>query len=109
MGSAITGFMARSPFSVIGYDNPSFLSSLLSEFLERSKFYIGNPNARSPTQANLMQVSESTEIIYDKNVVNFSGNDEQCVRSTQKVCTKYPFIHLLLYLLAGHGLAYHRP
>ena len=37
-----------------------------------------------------MQVSESTEIIYDKNVVNFSGNDEQCVRSTQKVCTKYP-------------------
>ena len=49
-----------------------------------------------------MQVSESTEIIYDKNVVNFSGNDEQCVRSTQKVCTKYPFIHLLHYLLAGH-------
>ena len=32
---------------------------------------MGNPNARSPTQANLVQVCESTEITYDKNVVNF--------------------------------------
>ena len=31
----------------------------------------GNPNARSPTQANLVYVCESTEITYDKNVVNF--------------------------------------
>src|SRR5262245_18744934 len=32
---------------------------------------IGKPNARSPTQANLVQVCESTEITSDKNVVNF--------------------------------------
>jgi hypothetical protein len=32
---------------------------------------IRNPNAKSPTQANLMQVCESTEIIYERGVINF--------------------------------------
>ena len=40
-----------------------------------------------------MQVCESTEVTYDKNVVNFSGKDKQCARRLQEVCTKYPFIY----------------
>jgi hypothetical protein len=51
-----------------------------------------NPNARSSTQANLVQVYESTEITYDKNVVNFSGNDKQCARRLQEVCTRLSLI-----------------
>ena len=51
-----------------------------------------NPNARSPTQANFVQVYESTEITYDKNVVNFSGNVKQCARRLQEVCTRLSLI-----------------
>jgi hypothetical protein len=54
---------------------------------------IGNPNARSSTQANLLQVCESTEITYDTNVVNFSGKDKHCARRLQEVCTRLSLIY----------------
>ena len=67
---------------------PHFVNSLPS--------LIGNPNARSSTQANLVQVCESAEITYDKNVVNFSDKDEQCARRLQEVCTRLSLIYFLL-------------
>ena len=62
---------------------------------------MGNSNAISPTQANLVQVCESTEIVYDKNVVNFSANDRQCARRLQEVCTRLSLIYFCSSLFAG--------
>ena len=51
-----------------------------------------------------MQVCESTKITLDKNVVDFQVTIRLCPQSTEGVhkvdCSL--FIHLLLYLLAGH-------
>jgi hypothetical protein len=60
-----------------------------------------NLNARSTTQANLVQVGESTEIIYDKNAINFSGNDKQCARRLQEVCTRLSLIKFCSNRLVG--------
>ncbi len=46
-----------------------------------------------------MQVCESTEIVYDKNVVNFSANDRQCARRLQEVCTRLSLIYFALVSL----------
>jgi hypothetical protein len=51
------------------------LSFLLSELLVILLLLMGNRNARSPAQANLVQVRESPDIAYGKNAVNFSVSD----------------------------------
>jgi hypothetical protein len=39
-----------------------------------------NPNARSSTQANLVQNLQINRDYLDKNVINFSGNYKRCIR-----------------------------
>src|SRR5262249_8862201 len=53
-----------SPFSVIRC--PNF-------WRESPNSLMGNPNAKSLSQANLMQVCETTEIIYDRSAVDFKA------------------------------------
>ena len=47
-----------------------------------------------------MQVCESTEIVYDKNVVNFSANDSVPAR-LQEACTRLSLIYFCSSLFAG--------
>jgi hypothetical protein len=47
------------------------------------------------------KVCESTEIIYDKNVVNFPGKDKHCARRLQEVCTRLSLVYFLALISSG--------
>ena len=78
-----------SPFSVID-------SSAVRISGETQILLIGNPNARSPTHANLVQVCESTEIVYAKAWSTFKVTISSVTAVYRRREQSYPFIYLFL-------------
>ena len=62
---------------------------------------MGNSNAISPTQANLVQVCESTEIVYDKTWSTFQLTIGSVPARLQEVCTRLSLIYFCSSLFAG--------